>query len=301
MTLPVANQLAPGFTRVAGVLTAQNGLSGARAATIDVPLAGTVVAGPKPLEVPAPKLDVGAPATSALSLAAALAFAFGGGLLLNLMPCVFPVLSIKAMGFVRHHDARSTMHHEAIAYSAGVVLSFVLLALALVALRAAGEELGWGFQLQSPAVVTALALLFFVLALNLSGLFEFGMFAPQAVAGWTAKNRTLDAFLGGVLAVVVASPCTAPFMGAALGYAITQPVGVTIAGVRRARPRHGAAVRGAGVVPGLAPPTAEARALDGARQAGPRVPALRDRRLARVGAGRTGRQRRGAAPGARCS
>jgi len=229
MTLPVANQLEPGFTRVAGVLTAQNGLSGPRAATIDVPLAGTVVAGPKPLEAPAPKLDVGAPATSTLSLAAALAFAFGGGLLLNLMPCVFPVLSIKAMGFVRHHDARSTMHHEAIAYSLGVVLSFVLLALALVALRAAGEQLGWGFQLQSPAVVTALAVLFFVLALNLSGLFEFGMFAPQAAAGWTAKNRTLDAFLGGVLAVIVASPCTAPFMGAALGYAITQPVGVTIA------------------------------------------------------------------------
>jgi thiol:disulfide interchange protein DsbD len=229
IALPVANQLAPGFNRVAGVLTAQHGLSGPRAATIDVPLVGTVVAGPKPLEAPAPKLDLGAPGTSTLSLAAALAFAFGGGLLLNLMPCVFPVLSIKAMGFVRHHDARATMHHEAIAYSVGVVLSFVLLALALVALRAAGEQLGWGFQLQSPAVVTALALLFFVLALNLSGLFEFGMFAPQAAAGWTAKNRTLDAFLGGVLAVIVASPCTAPFMGAALGYAITQPVGVTIA------------------------------------------------------------------------
>ena len=229
LTLPVANQLAPGFTRVAGVLTAPGGLSGPRAATVDVPLAGTVVAGPKPLEAPAPKVDFVGAGTSALSLWAALAFAFGGGMLLNLMPCVFPVLSIKAMGFVKHHDARSTMHGEAIAYSVGVVLSFVLLALALVALRAAGEQLGWGFQLQSPGVVTALALLFFLLALNLSGLFEFGMFAPRAAAGWTSKNRSIDAFLGGVLAVVVASPCTAPFMGAALGYAITQPVGVTIA------------------------------------------------------------------------
>ena len=229
LTLPVANQLAPGFTRVAGVLTAPGGLSGPRAATVDVPLAGTVVAGPKPLEAPAPKVDFVGAGTSALSLWAALAFAFGGGMLLNLMPCVFPVLSIKAMGFVKHHDARSTMHGEAIAYSVGVVLSFVLLALALVALRAAGEQLGWGFQLQSPGVVTALALLFFLLALNLSGLFEFGMFAPQAAAGWSSKNRSIDAFLGGVLAVVVASPCTAPFMGAALGYAITQPVGVTIA------------------------------------------------------------------------
>lgn len=228
LTLPVANQLAPGFTRVAGVVTAERGLGGVRAATIDVPLAGSVVAGPKPLEA-VPKVDFSGAGSPALSLWAALALAFGGGLLLNLMPCVFPVLSIKAMGFVRHHDAKSTMHHEAIAYSVGVVLSFVLLALALVGLRAAGEQLGWGFQLQSPAVVTALAILFFALALNLSGLFEFGMFAPQSVAGWTAKNRTLDAFAGGVLAVVVASPCTAPFMGAALGYAITQPVGVTVA------------------------------------------------------------------------
>jgi thiol:disulfide interchange protein DsbD len=229
LSLPVANQLAPGFTRVAGVVTAERGLGGARAATVDVALSGSVVPGPKPLEAQAPSVDFTGAGTSALSLWAALAFAFGGGILLNLMPCVFPVLSIKAMGFVRHRDAQSTMHHEAIAYSAGVVLSFVLLALALVALRAAGEQLGWGFQLQSPAVVTALAILFFTLALNLSGLFEFGMFAPRGVAGWTAKNRTLDAFAGGVLAVIVASPCTAPFMGAALGYAITQPVGVTLA------------------------------------------------------------------------
>ena len=109
-----------------------------------------------------------------------------------------------------------------------MILSFVLLALALVALRAAGEQLGWGFQLQSPAVVAALAVLFFLLALNLSGVFEFGMFVPSAVAAWTAKNRTLDAFASGVLAVIVASPCTAPFMGAALGYAISQSIPVTL-------------------------------------------------------------------------
>jgi thiol:disulfide interchange protein DsbD len=121
------------------------------------------------------------------------------------------------------------MHREAVAYSGGVILSFVLLALALVALRAAGEQLGWGFQLQSPAVIAALAVLFFVLALNLSGVFEFGMFAPASLASVTVRNRTLDAFLSGVLAVIVASPCTAPFMGAALGYAIAQPVGVTLA------------------------------------------------------------------------
>jgi thiol:disulfide interchange protein DsbD len=227
MTLPVAHQLAPGFTQVAGVITASNAIGGAKAATIDVPLVGTVLAGPKPLDAPAPPLGVAS--TSSLSLAAALALAFGGGLLLNLMPCVFPVLSLKVLGFVEHHDAKRTMHREAVFYSAGVMISFLLLAIGLVALRAAGEELGWGFQLQSPAVVTALAILFFLLALNLSGVFEFGMFAPQSVAAFTSKNRTLDAFASGVLAVVVASPCTAPFMGAALGYAIAQSPVVTLA------------------------------------------------------------------------
>jgi thiol:disulfide interchange protein DsbD len=228
LSLPVAFQLQP-FDRVAGVITAANGIGGAKAATLDVPLAGSVVAGPKPLDAPAPKLNLGAASTSTLSFAAAIALAFGGGLLLNLMPCVFPVLSLKLLSFVSHGDAKATMHKEAFAYAAGVVLSFLLLALALVALRAAGEQLGWGFQLQSPAVVAALAVLFFALALNLSGVFEFGMFAPQAAAGWTAKNRTLDAFGSGVLAVVVASPCTAPFMGAALGYAIAQPLPATLA------------------------------------------------------------------------
>ena len=127
------------------------------------------------------------------------------------------------------------------------------LGLLLAALRAAGEQLGWGFQLQSPAVVTALALLFFVLALNLSGVFEFGQLrAVRASPAGRRKNRTLDAFGSGVLAVVVASPCTAPFMGAALGYALDRLDGDHAGRVRRARRRHGAAVRAARVVPRLA-------------------------------------------------
>ena len=96
-------------------------------------------------------------------------------------------------------------------------------------MRAAGEQLGWGFQLQSPLVVTLLAVLFFALALNLSGVFEFGNLAPASVRSWTSRNRTLDAFGSGVLAVVIASPCTAPFMGAALGFALAQPAIETIA------------------------------------------------------------------------
>src|SRR5678816_3215241 len=136
------------------------------------------------------------------------------------MPCVFPVLSIKVLGFATHHDSKALMRREAVAFAAGVVVTFVVLGLVLAALRAGGEQLGWGFQLQSPAVVTALAVLFFVLALNLSGVFEFSQLAPRGVTNWTSKNRTLDAFGSGILAVVVASPCTAPFMGAALGFAL---------------------------------------------------------------------------------
>lgn len=231
LALPVSSQLIPGFDRVTGVVTATNGFGNAgglqRAAIIDVPLAGSVVAGAKPVfATPTPGGGAGSGADG-LSLGVAMLFAFVGGILLNLMPCVFPVLSLKVIGFALHDDSKSTLHHEAGAFAAGVVLAFVALGLALFALRAAGEQLGWGFQLQSPAVVTALAVLFFVLALNLSGVFEFGQFAPASIRGWTSQNRTLDAFGSGVLAVIVASPCTAPFMGAALGYAIAQSATTT--------------------------------------------------------------------------
>jgi thiol:disulfide interchange protein DsbD len=230
LSLPVAYQLAPGFKRVAGVVSATDGFAGAKAATIDVALAGEVVAGPKPIDSTAPTLVVpAAPAINAMSLWLAALFAFGGGLILNLMPCVLPVLSIKVLGFAQHHDSRATMRHEGLAYGAGVLATFIGLAVLMLGLRAAGEQLGWGFQLQSPLFVTLLAVLFFALALNLSGVFEFGQFAPASVRSWTAKNRTLDAFATGVLAVVVASPCTAPFMGAALGFALGQPAIETLA------------------------------------------------------------------------
>ncbi len=231
LTLPVANDLDAPMPRLAGVITAQKSWgSGVGAASIDVALTGSVAAGPKPALVAGPKLNLAppVPATGGLTLWLALLSALLGGVLLNLMPCVFPVLSIKVLGFATHHDRPSTLRREALAYSAGVVLTFVTLGLALFALRAAGEQLGWGFQLQSPAVVTALALLFFVLALNLSGVFEFGQFAPSGVAGWTARNRALDAFASGILAVIVASPCTAPFMGAALGFALAGSAWVTL-------------------------------------------------------------------------
>jgi thiol:disulfide interchange protein DsbD len=162
------------------------------------------------------------PATS-LGLGLALAFALLGGLILNLMPCVFPVLAIKVVGFTRHADDLRGHRMGGLAYTAGVVVSFLALAGLMLALRAGGEQLGWGFQLQSPLFVAALAALFTVIGLNLAGLFEFGSVLPSGVATMAARHPVADAFLTGVLAVAVASPCTAPFMGASLGYAIGLP------------------------------------------------------------------------------
>ena len=164
------------------------------------------------------------------SVAAALAFALMGGILLNLMPCVFPVLGIKVMGFVRHaHGQARAMRVQGWAFAAGAVLSFLVLAALMLALRAGGTQLGWGFQLQSPVVVTLLAALFFVLALNLSGVFEWGAFAQSMTSKLSARGRYADAFLTGIIATVVATPCTAPFMGAAVGFTLTQSAPLALA------------------------------------------------------------------------
>jgi cytochrome c biogenesis protein CcdA len=217
------------------VVTAAAGFGGARAATIDVAVAGSVVAGAKPARRAARAQSCTARSADgdAVTIAIAIVSALVGGLILNLMPCVFPVLALKVLGFATHKDSRATMRHEAAAFAGGVMLTFVALGAALAALRAGGEQLGWGFQLQSPAVVSALAILFFVLALNLSGVFEFGQLAPSGVTDWTSKNRTLDAFASGILAVVIASPCTAPFMGAALGLRADRIRGDDAADLRR--------------------------------------------------------------------
>ena len=172
--------------------------------------------------------NAGASAASAmpapsLTLIAALLGALLGGLILNLMPCVFPILAIKVVGFTRHASDRRGHRIAGLAYAAGVVASFTALGALMLALRAAGEQLGWGFQLQSPAVVAALAALFTLIGLNLAGLFEFGAFLPVSVASLEARHPVVNAFLSGVLAVAVASPCTAPFMGASLGFALGLP------------------------------------------------------------------------------
>ncbi len=158
-----------------------------------------------------------------LGFALALAGAFLGGLILNLMPCVLPVLAIKFLGFAQHSRQHRAHRVAGVSYTVGVVVSFLALGAGVLALRAAGEQLGWGFQLQSPGVVSVLAALFTLIALNLFGLFEFGQILPSRLASFQYKHPVMDALLSGVLAVAVASPCTAPFMGASLGLAMTLP------------------------------------------------------------------------------
>lgn len=182
--------------------------------------AATVTAPPNP-----------APVTKSISMLTALFFALVGGLILNLMPCVFPVLSLKAISLSKMSDKEQT-HAAAsgLAYTAGIILTFALIAGILMALKSAGAQIGWGFQLQSPVVVYALALLLFVIGLNLSGVFLLQGGFTNAGQKLTQQSGLRGAFFTGVLATLVATPCTAPFMGAAMGYALTQSAvaGMTI-------------------------------------------------------------------------
>ena len=172
-----------------------------------------------------------ATAAADIGVVLAMLLAFVGGLILNLMPCVFPVLSIKILAFVERggdDDAGAVGRRHAMVFTAGVLTTFWALAGVLLALRAGGAQLGWGFQLQSPAMVTVLALVVFALALNLSGVFTMGMSLTR-LGAVGAGERYSDSFLTGLLAVIVATPCTAPFMGAALGYALTQHAAIGMA------------------------------------------------------------------------
>jgi thiol:disulfide interchange protein DsbD len=231
ISMAVTQQLAASEPRIAGVVT---GLD-AKAVSFAAPMTGKLVAGAGlPMQEAAAGGSARKPALQSeadnLSFGVALAFALFGGLILNLMPCVFPILSLKILGFAQGNTQNTrALRTGGVAFAVGVVLSFAALAAILLGLRAAGDAVGWGFQLQSPVVVSMLALLFFALGLNLSGVFEFGAFLPSSVATAQAKNPVIDAFLSGVLAAVVASPCTAPFMGAALGYAVTQNAALALA------------------------------------------------------------------------
>ena len=162
------------------------------------------------------------------SLAAVLLFALLGGMILNLMPCVFPVLSIKVLSFTTTHQSIRSRHIHGLVYTAGVVSSFVAIALLMLVLRSAGESIGWGFQLQSPLFVIFLVYLFFVMGLGLSGYLEIGSNLMSMGQLTRQQDGVLSSFVTGVLATTIASPCTAPFMGPALGFAISQPAYVAL-------------------------------------------------------------------------
>ena len=214
--LPLSDESAAPVRRLTGVLVSKSGWRGPgseRAIRVDVEI------GP-------------AASASGPGLLGAIGLAFIGGLLLNLMPCVLPVLSIKVLSLVGHAEApKGARMRNAGAYGLGVLVAFWTLAGVLIALRAGGEQLGWGFQLQSPPVIAGLASLFFLIALNLFGVFEVGMSLTRLGEKSVGKSGegAGASFSSGLLATAVATPCTAPFMGSALGFALTQPAPAALA------------------------------------------------------------------------
>ena len=188
-----------------------------------------IVAKLDPAFVPSAAL-VSASNEESLSFVEALLFALVGGLILNLMPCVFPVLAMKAAAFARLAvHSRSDMRRDGFAYTVGVLVSFGAMAAAILAIRSTLGEVSWGFQFQSPIFSLLVAYLFFVVGLNLSGVFEIAGGFTGMGQGLASKGGVTGAFFTGVLAVVVATPCTAPFMAAALGFALSQPAPQTVA------------------------------------------------------------------------
>ena len=203
--------------RINGILLAANGARGGTPAAFEFDV---------PFSAPSP--GASAPSSTAPpTLFVALALAFAGGVILNLMPCVFPVVSLKILAFVQSagDDPRRVRAHG-LTFASGVLVACWALAALLLALRAAGEEIGWGFQLQSPGFVAAMAFLLFGLGLSLAGVVEIGTSLTRI--GGAGNGGYRSSFMNGVLATVVATPCTAPFMGAALGYAMTQSVATSM-------------------------------------------------------------------------
>ena len=177
-----------------------------------------------------PPVEISVPVRAGGEIFRFILLAFAGGVVLNLMPCVFPVLAFKALGLLgRLGQHRDAARREALAYTAGMTLSCLGLATVLLAARRAGGALGWGFQLQSPWVVAALAALFFAAGAGLLGYFEFGARWMGLGEKLSARHGLVGAFFSGVFAMAAAAPCTAPFMGAALGWAVTRPAGEALA------------------------------------------------------------------------
>ena len=174
-------------------------------------------------------LILNAEESNEFGLLEALFFAFIGGLILNLMPCVFPVISLKVLSFVSMSgESETKIRLHSISFSLGVLISFLAIAILLIALKESGNYLGWGFQLQSPLIVSSLAIVMFIIGLVLLTDINIGSSLTRSDLSNKSYSEYFNSFLTGVLAVIVASPCTAPFMGAAIGYALVQPSGTTL-------------------------------------------------------------------------
>lgn len=168
------------------------------------------------------EIDNSMAAETSFSLLAILFFAFVGGLILNIMPCVLPVISIKLFGLLKHsRESKKQIFRHNIFYSLGVLSTFLLLAFTVLLLKATGEAVGWGFQLQSPTFVAIMVIVIFVMALNLFGVFEFATPGGKNLGGVTLKDSFIGDFLGGVLATILSTPCSAPFLGTALTVAFS--------------------------------------------------------------------------------
>ena len=223
LELPLDAAADKNATHLSGVLASANGWAagaGYGGLVINIPLSSaTATAAPNTANV-TPKT----PQAGSTSLLALLFLAFVGGIILNLMPCVFPVLGIKLLGFVNQsgHDRKKITAHGLV-FALGVLLSFWTLAGVLLVLRAGGSQLGWGFQLQSPSFVFAMASFLLIFALNLSGLFEIGLSATGIGGGLQMQPGFAGSFFTGALATLVATPCSAPFLAPALGAALSLP------------------------------------------------------------------------------
>jgi thiol:disulfide interchange protein/DsbC/DsbD-like thiol-disulfide interchange protein len=239
LTLPISADSPKDVAQLLGVLTSESGwLAGGalRGLRVELPFAASVASGAQPSTLnsqlpgsPSQLSALSAQSASSASAPAApvsllgtLALALVGGLILNLMPCVFPVLGIKILGFVNQagQDRKKVILHGLV-FALGVLLSFWTLATVLAVLRAGGDQLGWGFQLQSPLFVFGLAAVMLIFAMNMSGVFEFGLTATGVGSGLQMKSGFAGSFFTGVLATVVATPCSAPFLAPALGAALT--------------------------------------------------------------------------------
>lgn len=220
LTIPLNSMNTDTLTEISGLLVAENQWANEGTRTglkFSAPV--TMLSAPTPIAFAAVEI----------TWWQAILFAFVGGLILNLMPCVLPVLSIKVLSFVQQagEGRKQILQHNAV-FTLGVLVSFWILAAGLLLLRAGGEQLGWGFQLQSPTFIIILASFMFLMALNLLGVFEVGT-SLTGIVGNSRRSGLLGSFIAGVTATVVATPCTAPFMGSALGYSLTQPALISLA------------------------------------------------------------------------